>query len=69
MRSEHEHVAISSTGERTRLIAHVDPHPNGGWLAVVGLGDGASVTKWFAQRESADAYGDELAAWLERRRP
>jgi hypothetical protein len=69
MRSEHEHVAISSTGERTRLIAHVDPHPDGGWLAVVGLGDGASVTKWFAHREGADAYGDELAAWLERRRP
>jgi hypothetical protein len=46
----------------------VDPHPDGGWLAVVGLGDGASVTKWFAHREGADAYGDELADWLERRR-
>ena len=68
MSSEHEHTAISSTGERTRLVARVNPHPSGGWVAVVGLGDGASVTKWFAHREPADAYGDELAAWLEHRR-
>ena len=46
MSSRHEHVAITSNGKPSKLVARVDPHPDGGWLAVVGLGDGASVSCW-----------------------
>ena len=46
----------------------VEAEPDGRWLAVVNLGDGASVSKLFDSRFEALHYGDELAAWLATRR-
>jgi hypothetical protein len=45
--------------------AHVTAHPGGGWITVVVLGDGASVSKWFPAEAEARHYPDELIAWLE----
>ena len=46
----------------------VEAKADGQWLAVVNLGDGASVSKLFDSRFEALQYGDELAAWLANRR-
>jgi hypothetical protein len=46
----------------------VRPNPDGGWLAEVNLGDGATLSKWFPSRHEAELYPEELAAWLRSRR-
>jgi hypothetical protein len=64
-----EHAHASPPSDQTRPFhASVSPNPDGGWLAIVNVGDGASLTKWFERKEQAEGYGDELAAWLEQRR-
>ena len=50
------------------LSASVQPNRDGGWLTTVSLGDGASLTKWFASQDEALRYPEELAAWLRRGR-
>jgi hypothetical protein len=47
----------------------VEPAPDGRWLAVVNLGDGASATKVCDDQAEAAKYGEELLRWLGRRRP
>ena len=47
----------------------VEPAPDGRWLAVVNLGDGASATKVCDDQAEAARYGEELLRWLGRRRP
>ena len=42
----------------------VRPYGHGGWVSEVRLGDGASVSKWFATEEEARRYPRELAQWL-----
>ena len=44
--------------------ASVEPNRDGGWLTVVNLGEGASLTKWFASKDEAQRYPVELAEWL-----
>ena len=46
----------------------VEPSPDGRWLAVVNLGDGASATKVCDNQAEAARYGEELIRWLGRRR-
>ena len=46
----------------------IEPHPDGRWVAVVNLGDGASATKVCDDKAEASRYGDELLRWLGRRR-
>jgi hypothetical protein len=46
----------------------VERDESGHWLAVVTLGDGASVSKVFDTEGDAVHYGDELAEWLSARR-
>ena len=47
----------------------VEPSPDGRWLAVVNLGDGASATKVCDDEAEAARYGEELIRWLGRRQP
>jgi hypothetical protein len=47
----------------------VEPSPDGRWLAVVNLGDGASATKVCDDQAEAARYGAELLRWLGRRQP
>jgi len=42
----------------------VEPSPDGRWLAVVNLGDGASATKVCDNQAEAAKYGEELLRWL-----
>ena len=46
----------------TRLVAD-----GGGWVIEIALGDGATVSKWFPDAESAQRYPRDLQAWLEAR--
>jgi hypothetical protein len=46
----------------------VEPSPDGRWLAVVNLGDGASATKVCDDQAEAARYGEELLRWLGRQR-
>jgi hypothetical protein len=46
----------------------VEAHPDGRWVAVVNLGDGASATKVCENEAEASRYGEELLRWLGRRR-
>jgi hypothetical protein len=48
--------------------ASIRPNRDGGWLTVVHLGDGASLTKWFPSQDEAKRYPGELAEWLARGR-
>ena len=40
---------------------------SGGWITVVNLGEGATLSRWFEDQDQAERYGDELEAWLSRR--
>jgi len=68
MPDEQPYASPSSAQTQRPFNASITPNPDGGWLAIVSMGDGASLTKWFQTREGAEGYGDELAAWLEQRR-
>ena len=68
MANEHPAKPVQSDTTPTTLSASVQPNRDGGWLTVVNLGDGASLTKWFASQDEAKQYPDELAAWLTRGR-
>lgn len=61
-----EHAAGPVHPETTipAFSASVRPNVDGGWLTVVNLGDGASLTKWFPSQDEADRYPEELAKWL-----
>lgn len=56
-----------SGGSRS-FSTKVERDESGHWLAVVTLGDGASVSKVFDTEGDAVHYGDELAEWLSARR-
>ena len=47
----------------TRLVAD-----GGGWIIEIVLGDGATVSKWFPDAESARRYPLDLQIWLESKR-
>ena len=53
--------------ETEPFTTSVEPAPDGRWLAVVNLGDGASATKVCDDRDEAARYGEELLRWLGRR--
>jgi hypothetical protein len=67
MANEHATRSVQSQTTPLGFSASVEPNRDGGWLTVVNLGDGASLTKWFASQDEARKYPDELAAWLTRR--
>jgi hypothetical protein len=56
------------TASERSFSTKVERDEAGHWLAVVTLGDGASVSKVFDTERDADHYGDELADWLSARR-
>ena len=64
MDDEHNGPQLSSAPASAPLKGTVAPHPDGGWVALISLGDGASMTKWFADRDQAEGYEAELAEWL-----
>ena len=49
------------------FVVDVRPDANGGWLTEIKLGDGASLTRWFADPKDAYEYPHELASWLKGR--
>ena len=53
---------------QTQFTTFVEAKDDGQWLAVVHLGEGATVCKLFDTEVDAHHYGDELAAWLASRR-
>ena len=57
------------TQDGVAFTTSVEPSPDGRWLAVVNLGDGASATKVCDDQAEAARYGEELIRWLGRRRP
>ncbi len=64
-----EKPGIAPESAETRSFStKVERDQAGHWLAVVTLGDGASVSKVFDTERDADHYGDELAEWLSARR-
>jgi hypothetical protein len=65
MANEHPRAPAQSEMTQCGFSASVEPNQDGGWLTVVNLGDGASLTKWFASQDEAQRYPDELAAWLQ----
>lgn len=64
---ENPAITAGSAAERS-FSTKVERDEAGHWLAVVTLGDGASVSKVFDTERDADHYGDELAEWLSARR-
>ena len=67
MANEHANRSVQSQTTTPGFSASVEPNRDGGWLTVVNLGDGASLTKWFPSQDEAKRYPDELAEWLTRR--
>ena len=39
-----------------------------GWVTIIDLGKGATLSKWFPDEEHARRYPVELMSWLSRRR-
>jgi hypothetical protein len=64
MGNEHPPNQAQSGMTQPSFSCSVEPNRDGGWLTVVNLGDGASLTKWFPSKDEARKYPDELAAWL-----
>jgi hypothetical protein len=64
MANEHPPKSVQPETTSARFSASVQPNHDGGWLIVVNLGEGASLTKWFASQDEARRYPDELAKWL-----
>jgi hypothetical protein len=52
---------------RPPFAVSIEPLPEG-WLVVITLGEGASMSKWFEAKEDALRYPEELADWLKRGR-
>ena len=67
-RPEHRESLRSEHGPAEPFSAHVAPDADSGWLTVIVLHDGASVSKWFEDEDDARRYPIELAAWLQRKR-
>ena len=68
MVDEHTSKSVQPGRTTSGFSASVEPNRDGGWLTVVNLGDGASLTKWFASHDEAQRYPGELAKWLTRGR-
>jgi len=66
--SEKDPAITAGTAAGRSFTTKVERDEAGNWLAVVTLGDGASVSKVFDTERDADHYGDELAEWLSARR-
>ena len=64
MANEHPLKSVQPETTNAGFSASVQPNRDGGWLTVVNLGEGASLTKWFASQDEARRYPDELAKWL-----
>jgi hypothetical protein len=67
-RSERVEPPSSAPAQAEPFAASIGPDADGGWLTVVLLHDGASVSKWFEDEDAARRYPIELAAWLQRKR-
>ena len=63
-RPNHAERADLADSTPTQFATSVEARADGQWLAVVSLGEGASVCKLFDSELDARQYGDELAAWL-----
>ena len=61
-------VNTSDAPDQPPFTTSVEAHPDGRWVAVVNLGDGASATKVCDDKAEASRYGEELLRWLGRRR-
>ena len=64
MANEHTTGPLQPDTTPPAFSASVRPNLDGGWLTVVNLGDGASLTKWFQSQDEANSYPNELANWL-----
>jgi hypothetical protein len=58
---------LSSDQPERQLTTDVTPSPQGGWVAVVNLGEGATVSKWFDDEQEAQHYEEALLEWLAQR--
>ena len=65
----HQPPSASSGFTRSRrpYSTSVSVTADGGWVTVVELGVGATLTRLFDNEDDASAYGDEFAAWLAQR--
>ena len=54
------HPAPRRDGARNRFETQIDPHPNGGWLAIVSLAGRELFAVWQERREHAER---EAAVW------
>ena len=68
MANEHSEHASTPPPTPRPFSASVRPNLDGGWLAEVNLGDGATLTKWFPSEAEASRYPEELVEWLSRDR-
>lgn len=68
MANEHATGRVQPETTTPAFSSSVRPNLDGGWLTVVNLGDGASLTKWFPSQDEARRYPNELAEWLARGR-
>ena len=64
MANEHATGPVQPETTPHAFSASVRPNRDGGWLTVVNLGDGASLTKWFPSQDEANRYPEELSNWL-----
>jgi hypothetical protein len=60
--------AARADSPEQQFTTSVEAKADGQWLAVVNLGEGASVCKLFDNEVDALHYGEELSAWLASRR-
>ena len=54
----------TTDGTDSPFTAIFTANADGGWLTVLKLGDGATLSRWFPDEEDARRYPDELTAWL-----
>jgi hypothetical protein len=67
MRAEQASRPDAANTTRQPFSAAVTPNPAGeGWLTIVDLGSGITMTKWCEAEEDARHYGAEIARWLTR---
>ena len=67
MSSDQSQRSVTPDFTHPAFTAVVTPNPDGGWLTILTLRDGATLSKWFQDEERARRYPDELAGWLNRK--
>lgn len=66
-RNEHgqEPVPLSRDREHGAALSARVRQDEGGWIVDIVLGDGATLSKWFPDAESARRYPTDLRSWLD----